>query len=123
MQTTKEYSGFFRVARCRTDCSKSFSGTSLPEQWIDGDGPDLPDQWFICIEYATYSIEFSKASGPAWFTIPDYDQIHPTRNGSLSFLWSIYDEWHQHQMKKECMNHPWVDEKASKLRLPVSMTG
>jgi len=63
MQTTKEYSGFSRIARCRTDCSESFSGTSLPEHWIDGDGPDLPDQWFICIEYATYLMEFSKASG------------------------------------------------------------
>jgi len=48
---------------------------------------------YICFESSTYLFEFSKRFGPAWFSVPDEEYIHVEPNGSMSFLWDIFEEW------------------------------
>ena len=54
---------------------------------------------YICLEHTTYLFEFSRRFGPAWFTVPDEEHIEVHPDGSMSFLWDIFEEWHSNYIK------------------------
>lgn len=47
---------------------------------------------YICFEHTTYLFEFSRGSGPAWFSVPGDEEIFPEPGGAMDFLWGIFDE-------------------------------
>lgn len=53
-------------------------------------GPDY--QNYICFEHTTYVFEFSRRFGPAWFKAPGDEQIFPDPEGSMKFLWDMFNE-------------------------------
>ena len=53
--------------------------------------PDYQDYW--CFEHTTYLFSFKKMSGPAWFRMPNDEQIFPDPDGSMAILWDMFYEW------------------------------
>lgn len=56
---------------------------------------------YICLEHTTYLMEFSPMFGPAWFTVPGDENIFPDPDGSMAFLWTIFNDWYDQTFKKE----------------------
>lgn len=54
---------------------------------------------YVCLEYTTYLMEFSRRFGPTWFSVPGDKDILPEPDGHLSFLWDIFNEWYDNFTK------------------------
>ena len=49
---------------------------------------------YVCLEHTTYLMEFSPMFGPSWFTVPGDKNIFPDPDGTMAFLWDIFERWY-----------------------------
>ena len=52
---------------------------------------------YICFEHITYLFEFSDRFGPAWFSVPNEEEIDVKVD---SLLWNMFEEWYENLHRK-----------------------